>query len=96
MELAELFCDSLNLIILVLLPVVLVAGGTSLIISMLATRLGLQDPVVTLIFRTAGIVIFLLFMGGGLFDSLQQWSTTLWNKLTEVEYSQNKPIAKTP
>lgn len=97
MELAELFRDNLNLVIVVVLPIILVALAISLIISMLATRLGLQDPVILLIFRTVGIVAFLLFMGGEQgFAQLQQWSTELWNQLAEVEYSQKFPNPKQP
>lgn len=87
MELADIFRDSVSLIILVLLPIMLVALGVSFIISMLATRLGFQDPVLMLVVRTLAIAAFLLFTGSELFVSLHQWSVELWDQLAQINYS---------
>lgn len=83
-EVALLVQQAFGLTILLLLPLVAAAAVSATAAGMLAARLGINDPTVTLVARALALVLALGLTLDALTQQTLSFTTTVWDRLGEV------------
>ncbi len=76
--------QALRLAVAQVLPVALAAGGAALLTGMVAQRLGVQDPTLVLLARTAAVLAVLAVGGPGWLADTALWTGELWSQFAAI------------